>query len=80
VSLFKLADLALWRVDDLAGAGIDDPICTLVFGAPTLERLFVGGRQIVESGTLLTADQRLLARAAARASAELADPYGERRT
>jgi cytosine/adenosine deaminase-related metal-dependent hydrolase len=67
----KLADLALWRVDDLPGAGIDDPVCTLVFGAPTLERLFVNGRPIVESGTLLTADQRALARNAARASAAL---------
>ena len=30
----KLADVALWRVDGLAGAGIADPVCTLVFGAP----------------------------------------------
>jgi cytosine/adenosine deaminase-related metal-dependent hydrolase len=69
----KLADLALWRVDDLAGAGIDDPVCTLVFGAPTLDRLFVGGRVIVESGVLLTADQHLLARRAAQASVAVAD-------
>jgi cytosine/adenosine deaminase-related metal-dependent hydrolase len=69
----KLADLALWRVDDLPGAGIEDPVCTLVFGAPTLERLFVGGRAIVESGQLLTADQHALAHGAARASASLSD-------
>jgi cytosine/adenosine deaminase-related metal-dependent hydrolase len=68
----KLADLALWRVDELGGAGISDPICTLVFGAATLEQLFVGGRVIVEQGTLLTADQHALARGAARASAALA--------
>ncbi len=52
----RLADVALWRVDDLAGAGIPDPVCTLVFGAPRLERLFVGGRPIVEAGQLVTAD------------------------
>jgi cytosine/adenosine deaminase-related metal-dependent hydrolase len=67
----KLADLALWRVDGLAGAGIDDPLCTLVFGAPTLERLFVGGRPIVEQGRLLTADERTLAREAASAAGAL---------
>ena len=46
----KLADLAVWRVDHLPGAGIADPLCTLVFGAPVLEHLFVGGRQIVAGG------------------------------
>ena len=40
----KLADLAVWRVDGLPGAGIEDPVCTLVFGAPALEHLFVGGQ------------------------------------
>jgi cytosine/adenosine deaminase-related metal-dependent hydrolase len=46
----KLADLAVWRVDHLPGAGIEDPVCTLVFGAPALDHLFVGGRQIVAGG------------------------------
>jgi cytosine/adenosine deaminase-related metal-dependent hydrolase len=67
----KLADLALWRVDGLAGDGIDDPVCTLVFGAPKLDRLFVGGRTIVEAGRLLTADEDELGRAARKASEEL---------
>ena len=67
----KLADLALWRVDGLAGGGIADPVCTLVFGAPRLERLFVGGRAIVAGGHLLTADEETLAREAAAASAAL---------
>jgi cytosine/adenosine deaminase-related metal-dependent hydrolase len=69
----RLADVALWRVDDLAGAGIPDPVCTLVFGAPRLERLFVGGRPIVESGQLLTADAETLARKAAKAAASVRD-------
>jgi cytosine/adenosine deaminase-related metal-dependent hydrolase len=68
----KLADVALWRMADLPGAGIDDPVCTLVFGATTLEQLFVGGRQIVSGGALRTADSTALAARAAAASATIA--------
>ena len=46
----EVADLAVWRVDQLPGAGIADPVTTLVFGAPALEHLFVGGRQVVAGG------------------------------
>jgi cytosine/adenosine deaminase-related metal-dependent hydrolase len=67
----KLADLALWRVDGLSGAGIEDPVCTLVFGAPTLDRLFVSGRELVADGHLKVADERTLARGAAEAAARL---------
>jgi cytosine/adenosine deaminase-related metal-dependent hydrolase len=65
----KLADLAVWRVDHLPGAGIEDPLCTLVFGAPALEHLFVGGRQVVAGGELRSADTTELAATAAKASA-----------
>jgi 8-oxoguanine deaminase len=68
----KVADLAVWRVDGLPGAGIEDPVCTLVFGAPALEHLFVGGRQVVAGGELSTADAGALAQAAAKASAVIA--------
>jgi cytosine/adenosine deaminase-related metal-dependent hydrolase len=68
----KLADLAAWRVDGLPGAGIEDPVCTLVFGAPALEHLLVGGRQVVAGGELRTADADRLAAAAARASRRIA--------
>jgi cytosine/adenosine deaminase-related metal-dependent hydrolase len=68
----KLADVAVWRIDDLAGAGIADPVMTLVLGAATLDSLYVGGQAIVRDGQLQTADQQELARGAARASAELA--------
>ncbi|PZS37011.1 MAG: 8-oxoguanine deaminase [Pseudonocardiales bacterium] len=68
----KLADVALWRVDDLPGAGIDDPVCTLVFGATSLDRLFVGGREVVADGMLQTADAALLASRATAASATIA--------
>jgi cytosine/adenosine deaminase-related metal-dependent hydrolase len=67
----KLADLALWRVDGLAGEGIEDPVCTLVFGAPALDRLFVSGRPLVADGHLITGDEELLAREAADAAAAL---------
>jgi cytosine/adenosine deaminase-related metal-dependent hydrolase len=70
----KLADLAFWRVDQLPGAGIDDPITTLVFGAPALEHLFVGGRQVVAGGELRTAEAGELAAEAAKASALIAGP------
>ena len=68
----KLADLAVWRVSGLRGAGIEDPVITLVHGAPALEHLFVGGRQVVTGGELSTADTGALAGAAAEASAAIA--------
>jgi 8-oxoguanine deaminase len=68
----KLADLAVWRVDGLPGAGIEDPVITLVHGAPALEHLFVGGRQVVTGGQLNTADPGALAGASAKASAVIA--------
>jgi cytosine/adenosine deaminase-related metal-dependent hydrolase len=69
----KLADVALWQVGGLAGAGIADPVATLVLGAPALEHLFVGGRPVVTSGSLVTADAGALAAAAGKASAQLAE-------
>jgi cytosine/adenosine deaminase-related metal-dependent hydrolase len=67
----KLADVALWQTGGLAGAGIADPVCTLVFGAPSLDRLWVGGRPVVSGGELITADPDELAAGAAAASARI---------
>jgi cytosine/adenosine deaminase-related metal-dependent hydrolase len=64
----KLADIAVWRVDGLAGAGIADPVCTLVFGTPRLDRLYVGGRAVVSDGQLATADADALAAAVERSA------------
>ncbi len=59
----KLADLALWRLDGLGHAGIDDPVAALVLGsAPPLELLLVGGRTVVERDRLVTVDEETLAR------------------
>jgi cytosine/adenosine deaminase-related metal-dependent hydrolase len=69
----KLADLALWRVDGLAGDGIADPVATLVFGAPALERLWVGGEPVVADGHLVGADADALGAAARRAATELTE-------
>jgi len=72
----KLADVALWRTGGLAGAGIADPLCVLVFGAPALDRLLVGGLTVVCDGDLVTADSGALAAAAAAASARIAGHVG----
>jgi cytosine/adenosine deaminase-related metal-dependent hydrolase len=67
----KLADVALWRVDGLTAAGLDDPVASLVFGTPTLEALYVGGRPVVTEGVLVNVDEGELAKSAAAASATL---------
>jgi len=65
----KLADIALWDLTGLGHAGIDDPVCALVFGSPApLRRLLVGGQTVVADGELRTADPVTLA-ARARAAA-----------
>jgi cytosine/adenosine deaminase-related metal-dependent hydrolase len=59
----KLADVALWRLDGLGHAGIDDPVAALVFGPPApLALLLVGGGEVVAGGELRTADPAALAR------------------
>ena len=72
IEVGKLADLALWQVDHLGGAGIADPVCTLVLGAARLDRVIVNGRTVVADGELRTADPVELAGAAAAASARIA--------
>ncbi len=70
----KLADIALWRIDDLAGAGIEDPVAALVLGPPReVELLLVGGRAVVEDGELRTADEAQVAIDIERASRRLAE-------
>ncbi len=72
-----LADLALWRVDSLAHAGIEDPVAALVLGsAPPLARLLVGGRTVVRDDTLVTLDEATVARRAAAAQRTLLERAG----
>ena len=73
----KLADLALWRIDDLGHAGIADPVCALVFGPPAaLQLLVVDGKVVVDAGELRTADSASLARHARDSSRTLAHRAG----
>jgi cytosine/adenosine deaminase-related metal-dependent hydrolase len=68
----KLADIALWQLDGLGHADIEDPLCALVFGPPApLRRLLVGGRTVVSDGELRTADIAALAAAATSAARTL---------
>jgi cytosine/adenosine deaminase-related metal-dependent hydrolase len=70
----KLADVALWRVDDLGHAGIADPVAALVLGPPQpVELLLVNGRPIVEGQELRTSDEREIAQGIASASKRLAE-------
>jgi cytosine/adenosine deaminase-related metal-dependent hydrolase len=64
----KLADVVIWRVDDLGGSGVEDPLTTLVFGRPIVEHVIIDGRVVVRAGELLTADEATLAAQAKRAS------------
>lgn len=73
----KRADVALWRVDGLAGGGIEDPLAALVLGGPCpVDRLLVGGRPVVAGGELRTADELEVAREITRASRRLAANVG----
>ncbi|HVD88445.1 MAG TPA: amidohydrolase family protein, partial [Jatrophihabitantaceae bacterium] len=68
----KLADVALWRIDDLGHADIADPVCAIVLGPPaTLQLLLVGGSVAVEAGEMRTADSESLARHARASAREL---------
>jgi len=69
----RLADVALWQLDGLGHAGIEDPVAALVFGPPApLRLLLVAGRPVVERGALVTADEYDLARQLRKASRRLA--------
>lgn len=75
----KLADVALWRLDGLEGAGIDDPVAALVLGSTqAVELLLVGGRRIVQGGELRTTDEARIATEIARESRRLAARAGVR--
>jgi cytosine/adenosine deaminase-related metal-dependent hydrolase len=74
----KLADVALWRVDDPGHAGISDPVAALVFGpAPRVEFLLVNGQAVVEGGELKTADAEMVAGELSTASKRLMGKAGQ---
>jgi cytosine/adenosine deaminase-related metal-dependent hydrolase len=58
----KRADFAVWRTDGLEVGGADDLVAGLVFSGPhRVDRLFVGGEEVVRDGRLLRADEDELA-------------------
>ncbi|RCW42927.1 cytosine/adenosine deaminase-related metal-dependent hydrolase [Halopolyspora algeriensis] len=69
----KLADIAVWRLDGLGHAGIDDPVAALVLGPlPRLERLLCGGEPVVDDGRLVPVSETDLTHELRRASTQLA--------
>ena len=59
----KRADLAVWRTDGLELAGAVDPVAGLVLSAPhRVDRLYVGGQEVVRDGRLVRADEDEIAR------------------
>jgi cytosine/adenosine deaminase-related metal-dependent hydrolase len=69
----KCADVALFRIDDLAHAGIADPLAGLALAPPArASAVIVNGRVVVFDGRLLTADEDEIAREIAATSARLA--------
>jgi cytosine/adenosine deaminase-related metal-dependent hydrolase len=59
----KRADLAVWRTDTLEMAGSWDLVPGLVFSAPhRVDRLYVGGEEVVRDGRLVHADEDEIAR------------------
>jgi cytosine/adenosine deaminase-related metal-dependent hydrolase len=69
----KCADVALFRIDDLAHAGMADPLAGLVLAPPArAEAVVVNGKVVVRGGRLLTADEDEVARDIAAAGKRLA--------
>jgi cytosine/adenosine deaminase-related metal-dependent hydrolase len=65
----KCADVALFRVDDLAHAGVADLLAGLALAPPArAEAVVVNGKVVVRDGRLLTADEDEVAREIAAAS------------
>jgi cytosine/adenosine deaminase-related metal-dependent hydrolase len=60
----RCADLAVWRTDGLEFGGADDPVAELVLSAPhRVDRLLVGGEDVVRDGRLVGADEEEIAQA-----------------
>ena len=59
----KRADLAIWRTDGLELGGAADPVAGLVFSGPhRVDRLLVGGLEVVRDGQLARVDEHEVAR------------------
>ena len=58
----KCADLAVWRTDGLQLAGAEDLVAGLVLSGPhRVDRLYVGGEEVVRDGRIVRADEDAIA-------------------
>ncbi|MFR9752916.1 8-oxoguanine deaminase [Nocardia sp. 004] len=72
IEVGKLADLALWRLDTAAHAGIEDPVVALLLGSPPpLAALLVNGREVVREGEVRTVAMDTVATEVAQAQVAL---------
>jgi cytosine/adenosine deaminase-related metal-dependent hydrolase len=68
----KCADVAFFRIDDLAHAGIDDVLAGLALAPPArADAVVVNGAIVVRDGRLLTGDEDQIARDIAAESKRL---------
>ena len=59
----KQADLAIWATDGLELGGAEDLVAGLVLSGPhRVDRLVVGGEDVVRAGTLVKAEESEIAR------------------
>jgi 8-oxoguanine deaminase len=59
----KRADLAVWRTDGLEFGGAEDLVANLVLSGPhRVDRLIVGGEDVVRGGRVVRADEEEIAR------------------
>ena len=71
----KRADVAVWRTDGLELGGADDLVAGLVLSAPhRVDRLYVGGEEVVRDGHLVRADEDEIARAPSGPGAKIRGP------
>jgi cytosine/adenosine deaminase-related metal-dependent hydrolase len=69
----KCADVAFFRLDNLAHAGINDPLAALALAPPArAEAVVVNGKIVVSEGRLLTRDEDTITRDIAAESKRLA--------
>jgi cytosine/adenosine deaminase-related metal-dependent hydrolase len=69
----KCADVAFFRLDDLAHAGMLDPLAALALAPPArAEAVVVNGKVVVRDGRLLTGDETVIAHELAVESKRLA--------
>jgi cytosine/adenosine deaminase-related metal-dependent hydrolase len=68
------ADFAVWRTDGLELGGADDPVAGLVFSGPhRVDRLLVGGEDVVREGRLVRGNEEEIAREHRRAAARFSE-------